>query len=369
MMTNYTYQNMNAHDLANEIIESERRFLETDFESLDLVDQCAYIENLNPFHHPLAAKKRSAEELIAKVLPALVELQSVQDGGHGDVLYYTTLFSPDFTYRETLMKSAVEEQSLNAAIFCTCHYRKSDLTRERKLIEDYVKFSKSIPESFRTVNGDVVLYECYSALADLAKSEKEREYYSSKLDSLALSLVKRGVYAPLSHLCVKNPRTKDQNGKPIFDEETLFFKTVAFLVDDALFNQYGVTVGDLLGIKLLRGIGCDRDVERAKAVYLHLYRTKSFDPVLLRQQLHIDCDTPIDQARQARRLAADHGDVTAYCELILLAILAKDDEALEAICDEAIAHRGGELMRIFPTAYVKLSFANPDLIAWEEEGA
>ena len=351
-MKNYNYNGMNAQDIANKIIAIEEAYLTIDFDALSFEEKCNYVAHHNGIYHPLYKKGRSADELAVLLLP---ELRYRGNYGDEKALYFLAVLDSDIAHRSDGQRSMIERamecgsvnaQAYFASWFCRDEEMKANILEELL----YRHFGGEVAEE-----DEKVLYDCYCMLANCAQTEEVHEHYKALADDLALKFVLKGEYHSLIHLCTKNRLLRDPKTKNfIFDAETIFWKTVNFIVESYFYAKWHINSSDNLGIGLIRGIGCDPDFERAKHFYLDVYFRKPFDRAKMLEVSGISDTESLIEAEQGFKQDVNNGDVEGYWKLILLGILQNDTEMVEQICDEAIKKHPNDLMKIMPKAYTKL---------------
>ena len=352
-MKNYTYNGMNAQEIADKITANEEAYLKIDFELLPFEDKCNYAAHHYGIYHPLFRQGRDTKELVRSLLP---ELCKRADMGDPKALYYLALFHPDTAHRSDEHRAMVERAmaagSFEAQIYFASWFCREDAVSAYELVSDVLKRCSC---DAKTDNNDELLYSCYSMLANSGQTLEERAHFKALLDEMALKAVLRGEYSTLTHLCVKNKATKDPITKQyIFDEETVFWKTVEFLVESYFYEKWNRHSSDNLGIWLIRGIGCDADFEAAKRFYIDVYFRKPFDKNKMLEVLDVSNAETLNEFEQLLEKSREAGKIEAYWKLILLGILRNDVNTVEQLCSEAIEKHADRLMEIMPKAYTKL---------------
>lgn len=352
-MKNYTYNGMNAHEIADKITANEEAYLKIDFESLSFEDKCSYAAHHYGIYHPLFRQGRDTENLQHSLVP---ELCKRAGAGDSKAMYYLAVFHPDTTHRSdehrTMVERAMAAGSLEAHIYFASWFCRDDSTKAYSIIKEALKqcSGDDMPD-----NKEEYLYSCYSILADIGQTSEERAYFKALVDELALKRVLRGEYTTLTHLCAKNKAPKDPITKQyVFDEETVFWKTVNFLVESYFYEKWNRHSSDNLGIWLIRGIGCDADFEAAKRFYIDVYFRKSFDKNKMLEVLGVSNAETLNEFEQLLEKSREAGEIEAYWKLILLGILRNDVNTIEQLCAEAIKKNPDRLMEIMPKAYTKL---------------
>ena len=352
-MKNYTYNGMNAHDIANKITANEEAYLKIDFESLSFEDKCNYAAHHYGIYHPLFSQGMDTNELQRSLIP---ELRRRADEGDTKAMYYLAVFHPDTAHRSDEHRAMVERAmvsgSLEAQIYFASWFCRDDAAKAYSITNEALK--KCSDEEMSN-DKDENLYNCYSILADIGQTPEEQAHFKALVDDLALKRVLRGEYTTLTHLCVKNKAPKDSVTKQyIFDEETIFWKTVNFLVESYFYEKWNRYSSDNLGIWLIRGIGCDADFEAAKRFYLDVYFRKSFVKDKMLEILGVSDGEALNEFEELLEKSRKAGEVEAYWKLILLGVLRNDVKMVEQLCAEAIEKHPDKLMEIMPRAYTKL---------------
>ncbi len=355
-MTNYTFNKINANDIANKIIENEESYLKIDLDSLSFEDKCYFVLHNNKFNH---IRIRTEEEELKVLNSLLPELNRRADAGDPLAMYYLSAFYPataetyDSDEHRALIKRAIDAGSLEAKIyFIDCRFA-GDSDEVQKLIAD-------MPERLATgTYPEKVVFNGYQILSERAPSKEERNRYAKILYEMAVSLAESGQYFVLTHLRIRNVRAKNESDKLAPDDERDFWSTVDFLAEWYFFETYGYAASDLLGIKLIRGIGCEPDLTKAKRVYLSLYSKRHVNLENACRILKISGSDAEALAEAQQRFVADvqNGDVEGYWKQMLLAAMTNDMATVERICDEAIERHPDDLMRILPKAYTKIALS------------
>lgn len=347
-MKNYTYNGMSAQEIADKIIANEEAYLKIDFESLSFEDKCNYAAHHYGIYHPLFRQGMDTNELQLSLIP---ELCKRADEGEPDAMYYLAVFHPDTTHRSNEHRAMVERAmasgSLEAQIYFASWFCRDDEVKAYSIINEVLKQCSGKEDEY--------LYNCYSILAGVGQTIEERAYFKALVDELALKRVLKGEYTTLTHLCVKNKVPEDPVTKQcIFDEETIFWKTVNFLVESYFYEKWNRYSSDKLGIWLIRGIGCDADFEAAKRFYLDVYFRKSFDKDMMLEVLGVSNGEALNEFEELLEKSRKAGEVEVYWKLILLGVLRNDVNMVEQMCTEAIEKHPDRLMEIMPKAYTKL---------------
>ena len=62
-MKNYTYNGLNAQEIANKITSNEEAFIKMEFDLLSFEDKCDYVAHYNAFYHPLRCHVKNFNEI------------------------------------------------------------------------------------------------------------------------------------------------------------------------------------------------------------------------------------------------------------------------------------------------------------------
>ncbi|MBE6577814.1 MAG: hypothetical protein E7653_06725 [Ruminococcaceae bacterium] len=350
-MTNYSYNGLNAHDIANKIIEREEAYLLTDIDSLTFEEKCRFALHHNKSFHPFS-QQLDVTKLTASIYPELVR-RADQDGF--SLYCMAALFSPDVPRKDTrltYLERAIEANSLEARV----HQASRDPS---KSIEQLHTLCAEI-ELLVALELDVewhehLLYLCYNMLATYEGDEQIKQKAKKRADDLALKLVLDGSYYHLCHLCVKNRIDSKmlEQGK-LFDDETLFWKTVSFIVESYFYERGAIHLGDIIGLRLIRGIGCDIDVTRAKQIYLYLMFHYPYDRAKLLTIAGVPHDKTSEDLYEAERICRmqiKDNKVANYWRLILIALLYGDCAKVDNVYDEIIATGTDAALSNIPKAY------------------
>jgi hypothetical protein len=348
-MTNYIYNfnGMNAHDIANQIIKNEEAYLKTDFNKLSFEEKCHLALHHTAAHHPLF-RQLDVTSLTESIYPELVCKAEEEDAF---ALYcLAALFTPDVpraATRNQYLDRAISAGSIEARLHAACRDAAKNL-EELRLLNTELKL---LAVAFYGEWNDHLLYLCNNTLASYETDPDKKEAAKRVADELAVKGVLEGNYYYLTHLCVKNKLdVKELAEGRLFDDETLFWKTVSFLVESEFYERGALHLADHLGIRLIRGIGCERDLERAKQIYVDAMFSKAYDRMLLMDVAKIK-DADLDVAEEACRKQIDDGKVSDFWRLILIALLSGERSKVESACDEVIATGLDAALANIPKAY------------------
>lgn len=340
-MKNYTYNGLNAHDIAGKIIENEEAYLSIDFDSLSFEDKCRFAYRHNAAKHPLY-KLIDLEDKFLELYDEL--LRRTKNKEDSFCLYHLAVLSWILKpYRDQVcqyLDRACVAGSLNARLLFVDWFCKDD-NRKREIVDDVLNV---LSLGNVTEQDEYTLYHAYGIMERIAQTPDDRNHYRKLSDELALKHVLKGEYATLTHLCVK-----DQDA-----DEKLFWKTVKFIVNAEFYDKYSVYISDGLGMCLLRGIGCEPDFERAKRFYLDVYFRKQADTERLLEVLGINDSMTLDKAKQSLKCDVDNGDAEGFKKLMLISILQKEAKTIEELFDKAVESCPEKLPEIMNHTYNKL---------------
>lgn len=348
-MTNYIYNfnGMNAHDIANQIIANEDAYLKTDFNKLSFEEKCRLALHHTAAHHPFF-RRLDISRLTESIYPELICKAEEED----DFALYclAALFTPDVPReitRNEYLERAIAVGSVEARLHAACRDAAKNL-EELRLLNTELKL---LAAAFYGEWNDHLLYLCNNTLANYESDPDLKEEAKRIADELAVKGVLEGNYYYLTHLCVKNKLdVKELSEGKLFDDETLFWKTVDFLVESEFYERGALHLADHLGVRLIRGIGCEQDTERAKQIYVDAMFSKAYDRTLLMSVAKIK-DADLDMAERACRKQIDDGKISDFWRLILIALLSGDRAKVESACDEAIATGLDAALANIPKAY------------------
>ena len=126
-MTNYSYNGMNAQDIANNIIAKEEAYLTIDYDALSLEEKCDYAIHHTGIYHPLFRQGKDIKVLMETLIP---ELHSRAERGDWNALYYLSVFHPDVTHcsneHRAMVERAMEEGSYEAQIYYASWFCRDD---------------------------------------------------------------------------------------------------------------------------------------------------------------------------------------------------------------------------------------------------
>ena len=350
-MTNYSFNGMNAHTIADRIIANEESYLKTDFTSLSFEDKCRFINNHNGSHHPLYKLIDLKSELKEIYNELLRRVEKKEDGF---CLYhlYVLCWAMKRTRGEAMGYLTRAHKALypDACIEYAGWVAESD--REKLDIAEKVLDILSLGDI--TERDEHTLYHAYELLSQYGQTPEDRARYARLADELALDSVLRGEYSRLTHLCVK------ESGVPAekWSDEHVFWKTVSFIVDSTLYDRYSVHLGELLGLQMLRGLGCEPDAERARRFFLDVFFRAKIDRDKALELLDISKGSSEADLRAALRESIADGDshesAMGYGKLILTEILKGDKDAVGRIFDEALEDPRGNILKVMITTYTLL---------------
>lgn len=357
-MMNCNFNGMNAHDIANKIVSTEKAYLNTDYEALSFEDKCRYALDYTPIVHPILApnpKHRAA--LLEALRPELLSRTEREDGFSLYVLGSANadLSAPATDAERRLLERAVKAGHAPAATALVDRFFKSldDKKLRKQALHEYL-----IPTLNRlTEEGEqdaATIYAVKTLLSHYETNASARLVFYGTSRELAAKLVCEGSYVGLAKLC--NTRAVSDGLLEVapLEEEIAFWVTVDFLVHSQLYDLGARHLADALGMKLINERGCERDAEKIKEIYLDLLLSRTYDRKRLLEIVGVphgeDFEDLTDAERECRRQIKD-GKTENYRRLILIALLSGDREKLEEACDEACAFANGLLVANVAKAY------------------
>lgn len=328
-MTNYNYNGLNAQDIANKIIEREEAYINTDFDSLSLDEKSVYYGYKYTVFHPLCHLVSLKDKM-----PAVVG-EAREHAAEGDPIPFYHLSSSGLILNgligrdevEDVMRRAIDIGYLPALCNQAYSYKGKDNALCIDLCKQVLDMLSEADDCFVTRYYTLV---CYRTLAELSDDKAEVEKWSRLRHDYAVEAACDGYYVALNHIKAEG-------------EEGDFWETVKFLLESYWYDTYGVyNEFCTYGRRLIDGLGCEVDPERAKRFFLDVYSRVKVERSYVLDEMEIAKDTAeaIEAARQSYRAAADNGDSDGYSGLILVSMLQGNVASVEALCDEAIAKLG-----------------------------
>ena len=348
-MTNYNYNGMNAQSIADKIIKREEEYLATELDALSFEEKCRLALRHNNAFHPLSCRL-DITELTGSIYPELLRRADADDGF---ALYcLAALFTPNAPRKDTrleYLERASERGSLEARIHEASRNAKNNTAGIYPLIEE---IGSLINKGVCVEWNEHLLYLCHNMLASYETDEALKESAKRASDELAMRFVLNGSYYHLCHLCVKNriERSTLEESK-LFDDETLFWKTVAFMVDSYFYERGARHLADHLGIRMINAIGCERDLERAKSIYVDLLFSRAYDRAELLRVAKVSQEESLCEAERTCRAQIKDGKIANYWRLILIYLLSEDRGGASAVCDEIISTGLDAAISNIPKAY------------------
>lgn len=355
-MTNSSFNGMDARHVAERIIASEERYLTVDPTSLSLEEGLCYLIHNFESHHPLSCLGYDVKALFDLLYPRLEK--RVKNGtATPDELYYYSLLSGEDEFVSPYLDAAVAAGSAKARVLKAENTANSDPDSARRLLVEALSLHSSGKQNLDTASHLV----CLRLLGELAADPRDSAFYKEQTYRLATEKVLEGNYYPLAYLRAKHLSVRAEAGLEPHCEETLFWETVDLLVAELTYGRSGgLALADTLGRKLLDGTVCQRDVERAKRIYIDAMLGADYDRATLLRRVGVpvidgkECPEVIEYDCR-RKISL--GKVSYYWQAILLGVLAGDRERVEAACDLAIAQGSEAALRNIPKAYHVLMLA------------
>ena len=234
-MKNYTYNGMNAQEIADKIIETEEAYLRTDVTSLSFEEKCKLLLRNNGTYHPLF-RQMDLSDIALEISP---ELAQRSENGDASALYYmSAIFGYDLprtATRLSYLERAVEACCMDARVQYASRFTdEKDHSNARKLVEEILALY-SLGDTRE--EDEENLYRCYDMLSVCGQTPDDRVHYSRLADSLALKFVLDGSFYGLSRLCVSDNNT---------DESKEFWKKVAYIVRSYFYERGATQFEDIL---------------------------------------------------------------------------------------------------------------------------
>ena len=319
-MTNYNYNGMNAHDIANKVIAKEEAYNNAKLELMPFEVKCHYALQQTPIIHPFVSPRNNCRrELLNSLRPELLRRAENEDAF---ALYVLGQTNADLSAPATDDERRFLERSMNAgyisaaiALLDRFYHGKKRFDPEAERILSWL--SEHIGEN----SSDVEIL-CYHLLSADKKNEHD----------MSIRLAMDGDYCSVMRLANLTGNASD------FDRERkAFWDTVVFIVLEYFYNKGAKHLGDTLGMMLIKGRGCVRDLEKIKNIYVDLMMNYEYD----RHQLltivgapHNDMGEDLYEAERVCRMLIENDKKTNYWRLILIALLSGSRQKLECACDE-----------------------------------
>ncbi len=365
----YDYNGMNARELADLIIGREEEYVSANVDSLSFEEKGRWLLKHRREYHPLSLvlERRKYCRVLKEVRTEA--LRKAEDNDPFALLFLAAYIGRDDELPESrveYLKRAMNEGSAEAKMFWA--YQRMEKHREEsfhvldELLWDILwEMSNSEDEKQEPQEAEregETLFMCYKLLSQCSPDENDYDLNKNFADNFALKQVLKGNYYALNHLCVKNAnkQVKRRDGA-LFDDETLFWKTVAFLVDSFFYGRGASWLVSSLGVKLMRGIGCEKDVEGAKRMFIDAMLRKSYDRLFLLDLVGVERKGDVEEiysAERACRKRIANGDTSGYWQLILIGLLKGSRADVEKACDEALKSADGRGGFNIPSAYQML---------------
>ena len=363
-MKNYYYNGMNAGEIANKIIQKEEAYPTVDYNSLSFEEKFEYVARNNFFFHPLHHLVNVPNEVVDQFIEeARQRAEKGDTRAMGCLVYLHPGVKCDSEEHRTMIQKAIEAGSLEArSYYASLICKENPAEARRILLETLELFSRK--EKLSEWD-EMELMDCHRMLERMAQTSEEQEFHKTQTDMLALKFVLDGKYVYIGHLCSKNFQADGHKSNPNeFSDESKFWKTVNFLVEVHFFDKWGAGIKACMALWLLRGIGCDPDVERGMRLYLEMFaedtNKSTFKKEKLMEALQLPSLEPdaLVTAETRCREEASNGDPKGYGKLILIEIIRDDWMAVERICEEATLQFPNKLYGILGFAHTKLSIAS-----------
>ena len=335
-MTNYIFNGMNAQKIANKVIAKEEAYNNADITLMPFEEKCYYALEQTPIIHPAVSPNRNCRRTLFEELRPELLRRAKQDDPFA--LYVLGNINADLSARPTDEERIFLERAMNAGYISAAF----------SLFNLFYYFGKkrSCPEAEHIISW-------LSERIDENSHARERYCYYSLVNDkdkemeLALDFALDGDYCSVIRLA---------NAFDLGSDERVFWQTVHFLITEYFYDKGATHLGDSLGMKLINERGCNRDLEKIKAIYVDLMMNYEYDRNQLASIVGITCND-IDEAERVCRSLIQNGKKSNYWRLILIAFLSGDRKKVEAVCDEVIKHDDGMLVVYIAKAYHMLRHA------------
>jgi hypothetical protein len=292
-MTDYNNKK-SAYRVAQQRIQREEAFINTDYEKLSFEEKCRYALEISPLLHcSVSPDSKRREKLLKALRPELLRRAETEDPFALYVLGSENYGIPANDVERRFLERSMKAGYVPAAmdLLNRVYYGKRRETPEAKKIEEW--------------------------LSEYMEEESEEV-------SPALS--------------VEEILDKLRNSQHDFHE------TVEYLVLDHFYNKGYHHLGDKLGMMLVQERGCVQDTEKISKIYTDLMMRYRYD----RRQLlaltgvpHNETSEDLYEAERVCRLLIKSGRDSNCWRLILIALLSGNRKRLEAICNEICKLKNG----------------------------
>ncbi len=367
-MINYNYNGMNAHEIAQKIIDKEKSYLKVDFDSLTFEGKCRYLCDVATLVHPAPTAKRMGwKKKFESIRP---ELEKQAEAGNTAAL---NLLGRATSYRGT-NKDDIEIQCLTKALeggympagntLCEIYrYKLGKLVKAEN--PDQAEIDRLIAERDRIFaklkayaesdgkNDTSFLYNYYYSAQTVTDDEELIATYKKQKYEKTSELLRSGSYAALTHLCVNRffdiEETVEGKTKAVVravagkDEEYSFYKTVEYIVESDLYEDGNWRPSDHLCNMLIGGIGCEPDYVRAKDIYIEEFFKHDYSKELLLKHLGLSSEEELPKFMADTFAKVLRGDISDAWKVMIAVRYGDDREALDTMCTEVLSLMDGEL--------------------------
>ena len=341
MMQNYNFINanyinrMSACEVARKIITNEEAYAKANPEQMPFEAKCLYALELTPIIHPAVSPDRSRRRALLEELHAELLLRADREDPFA--LYVLGNTNADLSTPATAEERRFLERSMQAGY----------VPAAISLLDRFYHGTKrSEPEAERIASWlSKHVASWLSEKVDAFERDKRRLCYvtvngnTGNERALAIRLALDGDY------CAMVRMSSNRNGfVAVGSNERDFWETVDFLVLEHFYDRGAKHLGDTVGMKLVNGRGCERDMKKICRIYTDLMLDYPYDRHLLLKMLDVPYDGEREDLREAERVCRkmiENGKSTGYWRMILLSLLSGDRRKLENACAEACeAYRG-----------------------------
>jgi hypothetical protein len=254
---------MNAKDFLDKVIEKEKAFNETDYNTLNFEEKCEYalvcVHSSAPFETKLSQND-------------LVNLKSdiIKKALDGDAagLYYLAKFSNMFGISAEAKRDCLKRSSDMGYTPATVLYLRLCFDAEERyaIAREFVGKIPTIEPLYRRC---IAIMGCYPTLRNVEGNDKYPHHHALTYD-LFLELAKDGEAVAFPWLEIianrKAKKADTQEERCRAEEECAFWQSVQYMVAEHYYNRGVLKHEKHLGYMLLCGVGCDADVERGAEI-------------------------------------------------------------------------------------------------------
>lgn len=338
-MKNYNYNGLNAHDVANNIIANEEKYMNVNLDSLTFEEKCRYAREFNRIDHPLSVISPNK----IKTTKHFEEITRRAEAGDSLALFTLAFIAADaqtsgnyISYLEKAMDAGSYMARIEHISFALISTEENDLTEAQATLDELIDKLDS-----NSLTLDELRYAGRLFGTVTRRLPEPNERYNDACIRIHKALVMNGNFFELVSLITRTT-----------GEEKDFWCTVYFLVDSYFYENYSISFANGLGEMYILGRGCDIDYEKAKKFYMDLYFRNLINrsKTLVGLGIAEDNEDLIKEAELTYKAEIENGNIDGYWKLIVLKVLEGNRKQTGEICNKAIKKHPNKLNYIFHKA-------------------